>query len=77
MRFALLLLLLGASVPILAPTPAMAQTSQVPLAVGTVAPDFEIPGATRYGVLRDPVRLGDYRGKTVVLAFFFRARSRG
>jgi hypothetical protein len=48
-----------------------------PLAVGADAPDFAIPGATRYGVLRDPVRLSDYRGKTVVLAFFFRARTRG
>ncbi len=48
-----------------------------PLAVGTVAPDFELIGATRHGVLRDPVRLSDYRGKTVVLAFFFRARTSG
>ena len=44
---------------------------------GTVAPDFAIPGATRYGVLRDPVRLADFRGKTVVLAFFYRARTKG
>lgn len=48
-----------------------------PLEVGAVAPDFAIPGATRYGVLHSPVRLSDYRGKTVVLAFFFRARTRG
>ncbi len=48
-----------------------------PLAVGQVAPDFAIPGATRYGILRDPVRLSDFRGKTVVLAFFFRARTPG
>jgi peroxiredoxin len=34
-------------------------------------------GGTRYGVLRDSVRLSDFKGKTVVLAFFFRARSRG
>jgi len=47
------------------------------LEVGAVAPDFELPGATRYGVLRDPVRLSDLRGKTVVLAFFFRVRTRG
>lgn len=45
--------------------------------VGTMAPDFELTGATRHGVLRDKVRLSDYRGETVVLAFFFRVRTRG
>ena len=45
--------------------------------VGTIAPDFTLTGATRYGVLRDPVRLSDLRGKTVVLAFFYRARTKG
>lgn len=45
--------------------------------VGSVAPDFALPGATRYGLLRDPVHLSDYRGKTVVLAFFYRARTKG
>ena len=54
-----------------------AQESAVPLAVGTVAPDFEIPGATQSGVLDEPIKLSDYRGKTVVLAFYFRARSGG
>jgi hypothetical protein len=48
-----------------------------PLEIGAVAPDFELPGATRYGELKDPVRLSDFRGKTVVLAFFFKARTRG
>ena len=45
--------------------------------VGAVAPDFALPGATRYGTLKNPVRLSDYKGKTVVLAFFFKARTRG
>ncbi len=44
---------------------------------GQVAPDFELIGATRHGVLRDKVRLSDYRGETVVLAFFFKVRTRG
>jgi hypothetical protein len=60
--------------------PAAAQTPQEapkPLEVGAVAPDFALPGATRYGVLAEPVRLSDFKGRTVVLAFFFRARSRG
>jgi hypothetical protein len=48
-----------------------------PLEVGAVAPDFELPGATRYGLLQNPVRLSDFKGRTVVLAFFFRARTRG
>ena len=48
-----------------------------PIEVGTPAPDFELPGATRYGILQDPVRLSDFRGEAVVLAFFFRARTRG
>ena len=42
-----------------------------------MAPDFTISGATRYGVLRDSVRLSDFRGQTVVLAFFFQARTKG
>jgi hypothetical protein len=45
--------------------------------VGEVAPDFALPGATRYGLLRDPVSLSALRGNTVVLAFFFKARTKG
>jgi peroxiredoxin Q/BCP len=45
--------------------------------VGAMAPDFTLPGATRYGLLRDPVRLSDLRGNTVVLAFFYKARTKG
>lgn len=47
------------------------------LAVGEMAPDFALTGATRHGLLESPVRLSEYRGETVVLAFFFRARTRG
>jgi len=47
------------------------------LDTGTVAPDFTLPGATRFGVLREPVRLSGFRGRTVVLAFFIRARTKG
>lgn len=63
----------------LAAGPAAAQETSPPqaLEVGAMAPDFALVGSTRYGTLRDPVRLSDYRGKTVVLAFFFRARTRG
>ena len=48
-----------------------------PLQVDAVAPDFSLPGATRFGVLAKPVRLSDYKGKTVVLAFFYKARTSG
>jgi hypothetical protein len=48
-----------------------------PLEVGVVAPDFTMKGATRYGVLASPVHLSDFKGKTVVLAFFFKARTSG
>jgi len=47
------------------------------LAVGSTAPDFKLGGATRYGLLATPVRLSDYRGQTVVLAFFYEARTKG
>jgi hypothetical protein len=54
------------------PTPAPA-----PPAVGQLAPDFSLPGATRYGLLAAPVKLSDFRGKTVVIAFFYQARTKG
>jgi AhpC/TSA family len=59
------------------PAPPPAPPSPPPLEVGATAPDFSIPGATRYGTLKNPVRLSDFKGKTVVLAFFFKARTRG
>jgi hypothetical protein len=62
----------AAQQPATAPAP-----SAPPLEVGAVAPDFTIPGATRYGVLKEQIKLSDYKGKTVVLAFFFKARTRG
>ena len=45
--------------------------------VGQQAPDFTISGATRFGILRDSIRLSDFRGQTVVLAFFPKARTKG
>jgi len=63
--------------PTAAPAPPPPPPGPPALNVGVVAPDFAIPGATRYGTLKGPVRLSDYKGKTVVLAFFFKARTRG
>jgi hypothetical protein len=51
--------------------------AQEPLGIGAVAPDFALVGATRDGVLPDSVRLSAFRGQTVVLAFFFQARTKG
>ncbi|HEX3534928.1 MAG TPA: hypothetical protein VHT23_11950 [Gemmatimonadaceae bacterium] len=45
--------------------------------VNDMAPDFALAGATRYGLLKTPVRLSEYRGRTVVLAFFYQARTKG
>ena len=45
--------------------------------VGEMAPDIEFVGASADGVMEGTRRLSEYRGETVVLAFFFRARTRG
>lgn len=77
---------LALSVPLIAGAAALAgapiaraqqAAAPQPLQVGQPAPDFALVGATRYGTLREPVRLSDFRGKTVVLAFFFKARTPG
>jgi len=74
MRRAICLAALVGALAIGAPADGSAQGL---LAVGEMAPDFALPGATRYGALAEPVRLSDYRGETVVLAFFFRVRTPG
>ena len=81
MRFRNSLLLAG-TLAVVSAAPGLAQNTPTPpapppLEVGAVAPDFALTGATRYGVLREPIKLSDFKGKTVVLAFFFRARTRG
>ena len=68
--------LLVALAGLLLPAPAAAQEFP-PLEVGVAAPDFALTGATSSGILDEPVRLSEFRGKTVVLAFFFQARTRG
>ena len=69
--------LLGAVPAVLAGQQSPRDAGASPLAIGTVAPDFTMRGATRYGVLANPVRLSDFKGKTVVLAFFYKARTSG
>ncbi len=77
MKRLLVLPLLAGALALVPAGPAGAQDAPELVAAGEMAPDFSIPGATRHGILAEPVRLSDYRGETVVLAFFFRARSRG
>ena len=76
MRKLIVLGLLAGVIAMGAPAEASAQDSGL-LAVGEMAPDFTLLGATRYGLLQEPIRLSDYRGETVVLAFFFRVRTPG
>jgi hypothetical protein len=56
---------------------ALSAQEPTPLAVGAPAPAFALTGATRYGVLKAPVHLSDFAGQTVVLAFFYKARTKG
>ena len=57
--------------------PVAAQDAPDIISVGEMAPDFTVTGATRYGILQEPVSLSDLRGDVVVIAFFFRARTPG
>ncbi|HEV8357063.1 MAG TPA: hypothetical protein VGQ17_09905 [Gemmatimonadales bacterium] len=63
--------------PAPAPAPQPAPPAAKPLGVGAEAPDFTLPASTRDGVSARPVHLNDLRGKTVVLAFFYQARTKG
>jgi cytochrome oxidase Cu insertion factor (SCO1/SenC/PrrC family) len=82
-RFAILTIAAGTSLALAGrfadaqqTAPAAAQAAAGPV-VHDVAPDFTLQGADRYGLLKTPVRLSDYRGSTVVLAFFYQARTKG
>jgi hypothetical protein len=63
-------------VPALALPAQSAPSVAAPPGVGDVAPDFTVAGATAAGPA-GPLRLSSFRGKTVVLAFFFQARTKG
>ncbi|MDH3207433.1 MAG: redoxin domain-containing protein [Gemmatimonadota bacterium] len=76
MRKAICLAAMAGAFALAAPACSSAQSANL-LTVGSMAPDFALPGATRYGALADPVRLSDFRGETVVLSFFFRVRTPG
>ena len=79
MRFAAPLVVGAALALTLAAPRARAQdaAARTAPAIGQEAPGFTGLGATRHGRVADPIRLSDYHGKTVILAFFFRARTSG
>jgi peroxiredoxin Q/BCP len=45
--------------------------------VGEMAPDFTLPGASKDGTMKAPIQLSKFRGQTVVVAFFPKARTSG
>lgn len=71
------LLAVAAVLSAMAGTTTLAAQAGAPLSAGQVAPDFVLPGASSAGPLQQPVRLSDLRGRTVVLAFFYKARTKG
>jgi peroxiredoxin Q/BCP len=69
-------LLLAAPAIAVAQQPAPGSAATAP-DTGQMAPDFTLPGATRFGLLKEPIKLSNFRGQTVVLAFFPKARTKG
>jgi hypothetical protein len=57
--------------------PTVAAADTTPPAIGEMAPDFAFRAITRNGIAPQNTRLSDYRGQTVVLWFFIKARTRG
>lgn len=72
-----LMLVLAASIAAQQPSPAVASPATPAPAVGEVAPDFSFVAASREGLATKPSKLSDYRGQTVVLWLFIKARTRG
>jgi peroxiredoxin Q/BCP len=57
-------------------TPLLAGAQEGPQ-VGQMAPDWTLTLATSEGVAESPTSLASFRGKTVVMAFFPKVRTRG
>ncbi|MBI3791435.1 MAG: redoxin domain-containing protein [Gemmatimonadetes bacterium] len=68
-------LALGAAPAARAQQPAPAAPAPVSM-LGQVAPDFTLPSVTKEGGVR-PFHLADFKGQTVVLFFFPKARTKG
>jgi cytochrome oxidase Cu insertion factor (SCO1/SenC/PrrC family) len=82
-RFATLTIAAGTSLALAGRVAGAQQTTAAAAAVAPgpvindIAPDFTLQGADRYGLIKTPVKLSDFRGRTVVLAFFYQARTKG
>ena len=70
-------LLLFSAAALLSPQATLLAQGDTALEVGVEAPAFALPGATAEGMAPELVRLSDFEGKTVVLAFFFKVRTKG
>ena len=64
-------------VAVFLPRTGLLAQGNTPLEIGVEAPTFALPGATAEGILPQAVGLDDFKGKTVVLAFFYRVRTKG
>jgi hypothetical protein len=64
----------SAATPVGMPVPASALPTPE---VGAMAPDFLFTPITSAGIATKSAKLSDYRGQTVVLWTFIRARTRG
>ena len=71
-----LLSLAGAAAGAQQPAPPPPDTMALPK-VGDIAPDFAFRPITSDGLAAKPAHLSDYKGQTVVLWFFIKARTRG
>lgn len=69
-------MLVGAAA-LLVPGAALLAQGDTALEVGVEAPAFALPGGTAEGMAPELVSLSDFEGKTVVLAFFFKVRTKG
>ncbi len=76
MRFRSLTLALAVPAALLA-VPACAQQPAAGPNVGDMAPAFSAAAASKAGPLAAPITLASLKGKTIVLAFFPRARTSG
>ncbi len=68
--------LMLAALPARAQQPAAAPPPPVSM-LGQVAPDFTLPSVTKDGGKVRPFHLAEYKGQTVVLFFFPKARTKG
>ena len=75
-RFAAALVISATALGAQQPQPADSAALPIP-AIGAMAPDFAFRPIDRDGIATKPMRLSDYRGQTVVLWFFIKARTRG